>query len=152
MSLFLSGEDVYGRFIFSRCSESSVIKGPHTETTTRARTTVKIALKDPSGLNRAHKLLLLLQGHSTPFSPICSSGPVFWSTLWTEGIKSMPGFVFTRWSASCNYLNKRSFLTLGEELTKSYITGDTWRQSDKSEVTTGMTLGVIWQNQKTWLL
>lgn len=88
VSLFLSWEDVYSHFIFSRCSESSVIKSPHTETTTRARITVKILWK-AFGLNRPHKLLLLLLSNSTPILSICSLGLVFWSTLWIEGIKSM---------------------------------------------------------------
>lgn len=67
--------------IFYSCSESRPMKGPHTGTTIRAWATVKILWKELYGLNRPHRLLLLLPSHSTHIGPsvaqVLSLGPPY---------------------------------------------------------------------------
>lgn len=79
-----------------------MIKGPHTETTTRAGNNCKDPLKDPSGWNRPRKLLPIVTEPSRSFSSICSSGPPY-------GQKTLKACsVFAPWRSMCDYQNKKS--------------------------------------------
>lgn len=131
------------------------MKGPRTGTTIRAWATVKILWKELLGLNRPHRLLLLLPGHSTHIGPsvaqVLSLGPPYGQ----KALKALLPFVFTLSSAPCNYQNKGSFLTLGDQHKPSTANCifQVWMNDNKiipSALAKAVTLMVRQWDKKDW--
>lgn len=115
VSSYLSGGEVYGHFYFLQLQWKQTNERPSYWDHHQSLSNCKDPLKGAPWVKQTSQTPPFVAKPFHSYRSICCSGSVFRPTLWTEGIKGLPPFVFKLWSATCKYQNKGSFLTLGDQ-------------------------------------